>query len=583
MMPTTKPIATRIILTICIILSVISCSEKQISSQESTIYKNITDSQKEIVKKYITEGKYDSAITSFRPLYNCALQNNDTLNILYYGAAISQAYLFNEKLDSLRTLLKELEKYEARCTIPEIEMSLVNVRGLLAIKEDLDYQEALKYYKKGLEYAVLTHKKHNEISFLTNIVNIFYLLSDKHGLEYAERSLELAGTMNDPFSECMAEIAMAQMLSLGGENEKAISHLDNSWEKAYDNDFKSLLSNICLIYADIYNDLGRDSMADRYYSKAFEHINYSESSTSTLFYLRYGQYFEDKKDYATAMKLYRAGLNNSYKNSSLEFREELLEKMSDIYIKTTATDSATMYYMNYKNYLDSIPSRQKAQEFHNLVLRYQQQEYELEIQAKKLALANAEKRTTKIISITLVLFIMLVSGIIILVKRNKMYETLVNKHQEYLKRINSNNLIQERMSLIEDSSDISDKSEDKELALFTRIENMMKTDKVFKENSISLEKLSGYLNSNRNYVSKVINKFSGQSFHNYINTYRINEAIRIISESEGEEILFKSLSAELGYNSLSVFSKAFVKETGVAPTIYIKELKKEKSFDKTSK
>lgn len=524
------------------------------------------------VGNYIAEGRNDSVIAACSPLYRTAVAQNDTAGVLYAGAVMAQAYLFMDELDSLRSVLAALEPYEKAMSMPEVATILVNVKGLLAIKEGLNYQVALKYYRKGLEYVSQTNSTGNRISLLTNIVNIYYLMSDSHGLEYARQAYDLSVTPGaSPFSCCIAETAMAQMLFLASNCTDALSHIRRAYELAGEHGFRQLLTGICLVEADIMSGLGRDSLAEEYYGRALDAAKYAELSVSALLYLRYGIFKQKAGDFDGALEMYQQGLVSSYASGSMEFRKELLEHISGIYASTDNLDKAVLNYMRYSSYMDSIPTVRNAQEFHSLMLRFQQQEYEL-------SKADAERKMTVIIAVVVVLAVLLLSGALLFFKQNRMYRILVRKHQDYLDRLSANDAIQEQMSVSAGAP-----CADKDFELFARIDSLMKNDRIFRENDLSLDKLSSYVDSNRNYVSRAINKYSGLSFHNYLNMYRINEAIRILSSSKDGEVLFKSLAADIGYNSLSVFSKAFVKETGVAPTIYKKELEKGKLFDKSSK
>ena len=85
------------------------------------------------------------------------------------------------------------------------------------------------------------------------------------------------------------------------------------------------------------------------------------------------------------------------------------------------------------------------------------------------------------------------------------------------------------------------------------------------------EMLAEQLDTNQNYISKAINTYAGMSFNRYVDSFRIEEATRQISQSP-DNILFKQLADDLGYNSVTVFSKAFLREIGCSPSIYRKEI-----------
>ena len=74
-----------------------------------------------------------------------------------------------------------------------------------------------------------------------------------------------------------------------------------------------------------------------------------------------------------------------------------------------------------------------------------------------------------------------------------------------------------------------------------------------------------------------INEQSKLSFTHYVNRFRIEEAIRLLSDPNNETPM-KAISAELGFNSISTFYNLFQSSVGMPPSQYrnkVMELQKE--------
>ena len=99
----------------------------------------------------------------------------------------------------------------------------------------------------------------------------------------------------------------------------------------------------------------------------------------------------------------------------------------------------------------------------------------------------------------------------------------------------------------------------------------MKEDRIYLRKNLTLESLAAEAGTNRTYLSKTVNSFSGKNFNSYIDGYRIREAVRIIEQSP-KNAVFKQIAETVGYNSVPVFYKAFTKETGLAPGKYRDEI-----------
>ena len=105
--------------------------------------------------------------------------------------------------------------------------------------------------------------------------------------------------------------------------------------------------------------------------------------------------------------------------------------------------------------------------------------------------------------------------------------------------------------------------------ILSALNALMEQEKVYKDNLISLEKLSKLLNTNKHALSQVINENTHQTFFELISHYRIREATQILSASENSKV--SDVAFDVGYNSLSAFNAAFKKYTGLTPKQYRSE------------
>lgn len=97
--------------------------------------------------------------------------------------------------------------------------------------------------------------------------------------------------------------------------------------------------------------------------------------------------------------------------------------------------------------------------------------------------------------------------------------------------------------------------------------------KVYKNNSISLESLSEMLGTTRHNASQVINEHFDMSFYDLINQYRILEAVDIFDEDQKRNLNIIEVAYEVGYNNKVTFNKAFKKHMNQTPSTYIRSLR----------
>lgn len=83
--------------------------------------------------------------------------------------------------------------------------------------------------------------------------------------------------------------------------------------------------------------------------------------------------------------------------------------------------------------------------------------------------------------------------------------------------------------------------------------------------AISLNELANMVNIPPRSLSEVINEAFNQTFFDFINNYRINEAEKILLSSNDPALTISEVLYKVGYNSKSSFYSAFKKFKGYSP------------------
>ena len=101
--------------------------------------------------------------------------------------------------------------------------------------------------------------------------------------------------------------------------------------------------------------------------------------------------------------------------------------------------------------------------------------------------------------------------------------------------------------------------------------------KKFTNPNITLNSLAADLNTNSTYLSKFINESKGVSFSEYLKTLRIDHATNILLENKKlRNYTIEALAKEFGFKSGNSFSKAFIQNTDMKPSEFIKQASKMK-------
>jgi len=89
---------------------------------------------------------------------------------------------------------------------------------------------------------------------------------------------------------------------------------------------------------------------------------------------------------------------------------------------------------------------------------------------------------------------------------------------------------------------------------------------IYKDQNITLGKFSKSLSLTPHLVSQVINEQLSCNFNDFINSYRVEEAKKMLGNPGMKNITVASIAYDSGFNTLSAFNTAFKKFTGLTPT-----------------
>ena len=110
----------------------------------------------------------------------------------------------------------------------------------------------------------------------------------------------------------------------------------------------------------------------------------------------------------------------------------------------------------------------------------------------------------------------------------------------------------------------------KKNVLKLRVSDYMRNHKPYLQNDLTLYQLAKMLDTNSSYLSVVINAEFNTSFVSFINSYRIDESKKLLTDINYNDITIEAVGEKAGFNSKSAFNRAFKKHTNITPSEYKK-------------
>lgn len=108
-------------------------------------------------------------------------------------------------------------------------------------------------------------------------------------------------------------------------------------------------------------------------------------------------------------------------------------------------------------------------------------------------------------------------------------------------------------------------------AIADRLKQFMEKERPFLEPELTLEQLAVMLSLKPKILSQVINEVLQQNFFEFVNRYRIEAAMRMLTKPADKKITVLEVLYEVGFNSKSSFNTLFKKHTGLTPSEFRKK------------
>ncbi|RZM29140.1 MAG: AraC family transcriptional regulator [Pedobacter sp.] len=102
-----------------------------------------------------------------------------------------------------------------------------------------------------------------------------------------------------------------------------------------------------------------------------------------------------------------------------------------------------------------------------------------------------------------------------------------------------------------------------------KVDDLMTVEKIYLDPELTLTDLAKKVGTNASLLSKVINGTYGKNFNDYVNEFRVQEAIRLLQTPSYQNFSLLAIAYDAGFNSKSTFNRAFKKATGKSPKDHI--------------
>lgn len=547
-----------------IILLLSGCKEQEKNAMTVQTPATHTDSYALIKSwgEYVRKGEYEILIDTAKTYYRKAIANHDKKTQAYVGAYIGQAYILSGQADSMFTYFNAAIPYVEEYHDTYIQTIIANGLGINARNTTLNYNASLAYFQEALQYDDASEDKTNYYIILSNMTRIYYLRNDPSGIKYALEVYEGGSKLHNDYVRFLGALNVATMYYLSKNYDEALHYISEATAIAT---HMANTDEPDVIHGNILAAIGKPQQAELYFRKVLNHTQRTNIDVLTEAYLYYGNFLKAERRYDEANTAYQNGLILAEQQNHYYYRLQFYKGMAELFQEKGDIAMASQHKERHQSLADSIFNIEQERSFSHMILNYETEKAEKELSRKELLLSEKNRKLQLAVFVTGLIAVILIALYVLYVRKNHMYRQLVILYDTHRQR--ERQLLEQR----DEKTDLVNTCQ-KNKALFEAVEKLMNDEHLYRSNSISIDMLVERLHSNRTYLSRMFTE-QNTSFSEYINSYRIREALTLLSEPEND-IPLKVLSDSLGYNSLSSFYRAFQKEMGVPPSRFRQEIKK---------
>ncbi|MBW6535698.1 MAG: tetratricopeptide repeat protein [Mariniphaga sp.] len=516
---------------------------------------------------YYKTGKFDSALHYFEKRYEIVTEINDSVGIAAANDNMGIIYVHLGKHD---------KALELRTKANNI-YTVLNMMGHLAsgytwigniYKEQGEYNKALENYFNALKIYEDENDEQNISYPLLNISSIYRFMKQYDlAKQYAFKAKEVFIKTKNKNGAGASLYRIAIITSEEKDYSKTISYLFDAKKLFEETQNTYFLTLVNQFLGTCYLKTGNNDIAFDYFEKSLESAQQigDMNLISTSFQNIGTEYFA-KGDYLKALEFMRKAekvlLDINDKYSLMKICQNFIE----IYSLLNQPDSVSKYFQYYQQYSDSIYNEKAT-----TVIAEMQTKYETEKKEKELELSAIKIRQQKsqLVILSVFLIVLLVNGIIfyLLQRRNNRKNLLLVKSKL------ENKQFQESETKKRIRNSVSDNTAKE---ILKKLTHELEHKKCYLEPDLNINTLAQQIGTNREYLSQIIHKTFEKNFNEFVNSYRINEAIGILKKVVAGEYRYwnlEKIARKSGFNSSSTFYTAFNLETNMSPGAFKKALK----------
>lgn len=501
-----------------------------------------------------------------KQLYEDSRQGHSEYFLIRAASTYGQVLTIMGKANEAKPILEQALSTAIQLNNDSLQAELYNGLAMYETLANSNDFAAIEYYIKAIE-KLPKDDKLIRMPLLSNLTRSLTIVHDTTSC-YAIESYELSKELEGSFEKTAGMLRMAEVYYNRQQFQKARKLLTKAYEVAP----LSMISEIDMLMVKIL-------IANHQFEDASRYADHAIAVADTCKEMQ--PYVRKDVPISKANVLSKIG---KYEESN-QWLDKIMADTTDL-TSNQKWEINNLYTINHEHlghYKEAMECSKKLNELTlaqtNLdrVKIQKAKEVALDVNEKIAEIEKQKEKANALLKLLIgtLLFSLLLIGLgvyiyIMYKKKHQLMKIIVDRAETHEKKQK------------EKQKEKQQQADERNTELFQRIQQLVETQQLFKDPSLSRESLSDMLSTNHTYISDAIKQVTGKSFPQYIGDLRQQEAERMLHDPTCDTSSLKMLYEKIGFASFSAFYKSFKKATGMSPSSYLQIIQEERVELKTA-
>lgn len=497
------------------------------------------------------------------------IHDKNALSYAYFYSGLAK--LFLGQVEKSQEMLDTAERLSSQINNDSVKALVMNTRGIYyALVQNKDFV-AQQFFFKSLELAKSSGHEDLQYRVRGNLLTLSHSMSDSVSYENAKEVYDYGIKRKNYEHISMGTYYLATYNFKQGKYEEAEKYINIALDTYNKYPYEDVTS-VYALYAKMLLAKGEIDKSEEMGKKAVTLAEkYRQLSLEVEACITYAEVLSRKKQYVEANKMIGKAMETADSIGVTNKVAICNQLLADNYIAMGDTKNAMQCLQKANELLQEHSSINMERIAHEQQVMHDIEQKEMEAKLKQEQITAQRKMLILLAVMVVILIVSLVFVIVSYRHRQMLYKKIVLQNSRSVER---QKFLEDQIVQLYNENNPKPQSvidNEKADALYKELCRLMTQERLFTESQLTREKMAERLGTNRTYLTQVIKDKAGMSYLQFINSYRINEAIRILSNKEQISYPLKQIWSDLGFSSPSTFYKQFQQAVGITPSTYRKQ------------